>query len=161
MAPGVAQQIVSSMNIMLGRDGTREGEAISFSSVFWKKWESRDWYHILELKLGNFILVFWNEYNQNQVFNLLCPLGPKLKIKPLFIIMCSACKGKSKYIFGNQDTHYRKKNFSAFTGEKRIQQLKWNTRYFRRRLQEMGFILYGNKDSPVVPLLMFMPSKIA
>lgn len=70
MAPGVAQQIVSSMNIMLGRDGTREGE-------------------------------------------------------------------------------------------KRIQQLKWNTRYFRRRLQEMGFILYGNKDSPVVPLLMFMPSKIA
>lgn len=109
MAPGVAQQIVSSMNIMLGRDGTREGEAISFSSVFWKKWESRDWYHILELKLGNFILVFWNEYNQNQVFNLLCPLGPKLKIKPLFIFMCSACKGKSKYIFGNQDTHYRKK----------------------------------------------------
>lgn len=47
------------------------------------------------------------------------------------------------------------------SGEKRIQQLKWNTRYFRRRLQEMGFILYGNKDSPVVPLLMFMPSKIA
>ncbi|KAK3093231.1 hypothetical protein FSP39_013017 [Pinctada imbricata] len=46
-------------------------------------------------------------------------------------------------------------------GKRRIQQLKWNTRYFRRRLQEMGFIVYGNKDSPVVPLLMFMPSKIA
>ena len=46
-------------------------------------------------------------------------------------------------------------------GKRRIQQLKWNTLYFRRRLQELGFILYGNKDSPVVPLLMFMPSKIA
>lgn len=37
MAPGVAQQIVSSMNIMLGRDGTREGESISSFSVFWNK----------------------------------------------------------------------------------------------------------------------------
>ncbi|XP_074660703.1 serine palmitoyltransferase 2-like [Tubulanus polymorphus] len=46
-------------------------------------------------------------------------------------------------------------------GQKRIQQLAWNTRYFRRRLQEMGFIIYGNKDSPVVPLLIFKPAKIA
>lgn len=46
-------------------------------------------------------------------------------------------------------------------GKKRVQQLKWNTRYFRRRLHDMGFIIYGNKDSPVIPLLIFMPSKIA
>ncbi|KAL3873457.1 hypothetical protein ACJMK2_036572 [Sinanodonta woodiana] len=46
-------------------------------------------------------------------------------------------------------------------GKKRIQQLKWNLRYLRRRLNEMGFIIYGNKDSPVVPLLIYMPSKIA
>ncbi|XP_052106800.1 serine palmitoyltransferase 2-like [Mytilus californianus] len=46
-------------------------------------------------------------------------------------------------------------------GQKRVQQLKWNTRYFRRRLHDMGFIIYGNKDSPVIPLLIFMPSKIA
>lgn len=46
-------------------------------------------------------------------------------------------------------------------GRKRVQQLKWNTRYFRRRLHDMGFIIYGNKDSPVIPLLIFMPSKIA
>ncbi|XP_064601500.1 serine palmitoyltransferase 2-like isoform X2 [Liolophura sinensis] len=45
-------------------------------------------------------------------------------------------------------------------GQKRITQLKWNTRYFRRRLQEMGFIIYGNKDSPVVPLLLFLPGKV-
>lgn len=46
-------------------------------------------------------------------------------------------------------------------GKKRIQQLKWNSRYFRRRLSEMGFIIYGNVDSPVVPLLLFMPTKMA
>ncbi|KAL5008924.1 hypothetical protein ScPMuIL_014505 [Solemya velum] len=45
-------------------------------------------------------------------------------------------------------------------GLKRIQQLKWNIRYFRRRLVEMGLIVYGNKDSPVVPVLVFMPAKI-
>ncbi|XP_046576494.1 serine palmitoyltransferase 2-like [Haliotis rubra] len=46
-------------------------------------------------------------------------------------------------------------------GQKRVRQLAWNVRYFRRRLQEMGFIVYGNKDSPVVPVLIFLPSKIA
>ncbi|XP_077994691.1 serine palmitoyltransferase 2-like [Glandiceps talaboti] len=46
-------------------------------------------------------------------------------------------------------------------GIKRIRQLAWNTRYFRRRLHEMGFIIYGNDDSPVVPLLLYMPAKIA
>ncbi|XP_041353081.1 serine palmitoyltransferase 2-like [Gigantopelta aegis] len=46
-------------------------------------------------------------------------------------------------------------------GKKRIQQLAWNTRYFRRRLHEMGVIVYGNRDSPVVPVMIFMPAKIA
>ncbi|MEQ2202844.1 Serine palmitoyltransferase 2, partial [Xenoophorus captivus] len=35
-----------------------------------------------------------------------------------------------------------------------------NTNYFRRRLREMGFIIYGNDDSPVVPLMLYMPAKI-
>lgn len=46
-------------------------------------------------------------------------------------------------------------------GKKRIEQLKWNTRYFRQRLIEKGFIIYGNDDSPVVPLLVFFPTKLA
>ncbi|WAR19449.1 SPTC2-like protein [Mya arenaria] len=46
-------------------------------------------------------------------------------------------------------------------GKRRIQQLKWNCRYFRRNLHERGYIIYGNKDSPVVPLLIFMPTKMA
>ncbi|XP_076464121.1 serine palmitoyltransferase 2-like [Babylonia areolata] len=49
----------------------------------------------------------------------------------------------------------------AQEGRRRIEQLKWNTRYFRQKLQEKGFIIYGNQDSPVVPILIFMPAKIA
>ncbi|NWJ02676.1 SPTC3 palmitoyltransferase, partial [Crypturellus undulatus] len=45
-------------------------------------------------------------------------------------------------------------------GLQRVQKLGKNTRYFRRRLHEMGFIVYGNDDSPVVPLLLYMPGKI-
>ncbi|KAM6973458.1 serine palmitoyltransferase 2 [Aplochiton taeniatus] len=45
-------------------------------------------------------------------------------------------------------------------GHDRVQQLAENTTYFRRKLQEMGFILYGNNDSPVVPMMLYMPAKI-
>jgi len=47
------------------------------------------------------------------------------------------------------------------SGKTRVDQLAWNCRYFRRRLQEMRFIIYGHPDSPVVPLLLFCPAKIA
>ncbi|XP_002734812.1 serine palmitoyltransferase 2-like [Saccoglossus kowalevskii] len=46
------------------------------------------------------------------------------------------------------------------TGRHRLRQLAWNTRYFRRRLHEMGFLIYGSDDSPVVPLMLYMPAKI-
>lgn len=49
----------------------------------------------------------------------------------------------------------------ANEGSKRISQLARNTRYFRRRLAQMGFIVYGNDDSPVVPLLLCFCPKIA
>ncbi|KAJ1104755.1 hypothetical protein NDU88_002164 [Pleurodeles waltl] len=45
-------------------------------------------------------------------------------------------------------------------GQECVQMLAENTRYFRQRLKEMGFIIYGNDDSPVVPLMLYMPSKI-
>lgn len=47
------------------------------------------------------------------------------------------------------------------SGLKRVRQLAKNTRYFRQRLHEMGFIVYGNEESPVVPLLLYLPSKVA
>uniref|UniRef100_A0A8C6U6M7 serine C-palmitoyltransferase n=1 Tax=Neogobius melanostomus TaxID=47308 RepID=A0A8C6U6M7_9GOBI len=45
-------------------------------------------------------------------------------------------------------------------GADRLRQLSENTIYFRQRLREMGFIIYGNNDSPVVPLMLYMPAKI-
>ncbi len=55
------------------------------------------------------------------------------------------------------------KYFSAyllFPGADRLRQLSENTTYFRRKLREMGFIIYGNDDSPVVPMMLYMPAKI-
>ncbi|XP_075719202.1 serine palmitoyltransferase 3-like [Rhinoderma darwinii] len=46
------------------------------------------------------------------------------------------------------------------TGLQRVQQLLEKTRYFRHRLRELGFIIYGNEDSPVVPVLLYMPGKV-
>lgn len=45
-------------------------------------------------------------------------------------------------------------------GQKRIDQLARNTRYFRRRLAQIGVITYGHEDSPVVPMLVYLFSKI-
>jgi serine palmitoyltransferase len=46
------------------------------------------------------------------------------------------------------------------SGEKRVAQLLDNSRYFRKRLHEMNFIVYGNEDSPVVPILLYEPGKV-
>jgi serine palmitoyltransferase len=45
-------------------------------------------------------------------------------------------------------------------GVKRVAQLKRNSRYFRQKLKQKGFIVYGNDDSPVVPVALYYPSKI-
>jgi len=45
-------------------------------------------------------------------------------------------------------------------GSKRIKQLARNTKYFRRRLNQIGVITFGNEDSAVVPMLVYLFSKI-
>ncbi|KAB7495509.1 Serine palmitoyltransferase 2 [Armadillidium nasatum] len=45
-------------------------------------------------------------------------------------------------------------------GQKRIEQLARNVHYFRQRLKQLGFIVFGDDDSPVVPLLLFMIPKL-
>jgi len=45
-------------------------------------------------------------------------------------------------------------------GRRRIECLARNTRYFRSRLRQMGVITFGNEDSPVVPILVYLFSKI-
>lgn len=46
-------------------------------------------------------------------------------------------------------------------GRRRIQQLAENAKFFRTELKKLGFIVYGNEASPIVPMLLFMPAKIA
>lgn len=46
-------------------------------------------------------------------------------------------------------------------GRRRIETLARNTRYFRMRLEQIGVIVHGNEDSPVVPILVYLYSKIA
>uniref|UniRef100_A0A3Q3IPG8 serine C-palmitoyltransferase n=1 Tax=Monopterus albus TaxID=43700 RepID=A0A3Q3IPG8_MONAL len=52
-------------------------------------------------------------------------------------------------------------NDGTTEGIRRVRQLAENIRYFRARLKEMGYIIYGSDDSPVVPVLLYMPGKVA
>ena len=45
-------------------------------------------------------------------------------------------------------------------GMRRIKTLARNSRYMRRKLQQMGMIVYGHDDSPVVPVMLFTPAKV-
>lgn len=45
-------------------------------------------------------------------------------------------------------------------GVKRISDLAENSKYFSTSLRQMGFIVYGDEGSPVIPLLLFNPAKI-
>lgn len=45
-------------------------------------------------------------------------------------------------------------------GEERLQRLAFNSRYLRLGLKKLGFIVYGADDSPVIPLLLFLPGKM-
>lgn len=46
-------------------------------------------------------------------------------------------------------------------GRRRIKQLAENVKYFRDKLIKMGFIVYGNPASPVVPAMLFTPPRVA
>ena len=45
-------------------------------------------------------------------------------------------------------------------GQRRIQQLAENTRYFRSELYKRGYVVAGGDDSPVVPILLNYPGKV-
>ena len=46
-------------------------------------------------------------------------------------------------------------------GRNRLTKLRDNTRYFRQSLREMGFIVFGDDASPVVPMMLYFPAKLA
>lgn len=47
------------------------------------------------------------------------------------------------------------------TGAKKLKQLRDNSNYFRNKLQEMGFLILGNSDSPIIPLMLYHPGKFS
>lgn len=46
-------------------------------------------------------------------------------------------------------------------GQKKIQQLRDNSNFFRNALIQRGFRVVGDPDSPIIPVLLFYPAKIA
>ena len=45
-------------------------------------------------------------------------------------------------------------------GEERLQRLAFNSRYLRLGLKRLGYIVYGNDDSPIIPVMLYNPAKI-
>jgi serine palmitoyltransferase len=46
-------------------------------------------------------------------------------------------------------------------GRKKVQQLHDNSNYFRQKLIDLGFQVFGEKDSPVIPMMLYYPAKIS
>ncbi|CAG59508.1 uncharacterized protein GVI51_G04873 [Nakaseomyces glabratus] len=45
-------------------------------------------------------------------------------------------------------------------GRERLERIAFNSRYLRLALLRLGFIVYGIPDSPVIPMLLYCPSKM-
>ncbi|KAL7414894.1 pyridoxal phosphate-dependent transferase [Mrakia frigida] len=45
-------------------------------------------------------------------------------------------------------------------GRERLRRLAFNARYLSTGLRKMGFIVWGHRDSPIVPMLTFNPAKM-
>ena len=45
-------------------------------------------------------------------------------------------------------------------GRERLRRLAFNARYLSSGLRKLGFIVYGHRDSPIVPVLIFQPAKM-
>ena len=46
-------------------------------------------------------------------------------------------------------------------GRKKIAALKDNSNYFRSEMKRMGVQVIGDSDSPIIPMMIYLPSKIA
>lgn len=47
------------------------------------------------------------------------------------------------------------------TGQLKLTSLISNSNYFRTRMHEIGMHVYGDYDSPIIPVLIYFPSKVA
>jgi serine palmitoyltransferase len=46
-------------------------------------------------------------------------------------------------------------------GKQKIQALRDNSNYFRMRLEDMGLQVMGRYDSPIMPMMLYNPTKIS
>ena len=44
--------------------------------------------------------------------------------------------------------------------QRRIRRLLTNTHYMREELKKRGLVVIGHKDSPVIPIMVYFPSKV-
>lgn len=51
-------------------------------------------------------------------------------------------------------------SLSPGEGEERLKRIAFNLRYLRLGLKKLGFIVYGADDSPVIPLMLYLPAKM-
>lgn len=49
---------------------------------------------------------------------------------------------------------------STDVGRRKIQQLKDNSNFFRRAMIDRGFQVFGDPDSPIVPIMLYSPAKL-
>lgn len=66
----------------------------------------------------------------------------------------------SKY-YGDQGLALLHKSITEGEGARRLQAIRENCIYFMRRLRAMGFAVLGDEGSPVIPILIINPAKIA
>lgn len=45
-------------------------------------------------------------------------------------------------------------------GREKLRRLAFNSRYLSSGLRKLGFMVYGHRDSPIIPLLLFSPGKM-
>jgi serine palmitoyltransferase len=51
-------------------------------------------------------------------------------------------------------------SFCFLAGAKKLAQIRENSNFFRSELQKMGFEVLGDKDSPIMPIMLYNPAKI-
>ena len=45
-------------------------------------------------------------------------------------------------------------------GRERLRRIAFNSRYLSSALRKLGFVVYGHRDSPIIPLLIYNPAKM-
>ncbi|KAA0201848.1 hypothetical protein HAZT_HAZT000277 [Hyalella azteca] len=138
MAPAVAQQIITSMSIIMGKDGTDEAPCIDPTFRFTSIGQRR----LRALKRN---IAYFRKHMENRGFLLFG--DPDSPVMPLLVW--------SVLHLSTDSVPY------GAIGKRRIETLHRNTVYFRHRLQQLGFKPFGHPDSPVVPIITFLVTKIA